>query len=220
MANTIIMDSESTDNDTPPSVTKLNTNGYTILAFTNIELRQLLKEELKAINIADEYVDKVTDNILIKLNDNPTLIGNFLNNKKEHIKDTKKNIKEIKKNTPKGKLVKSAKTPKQSKSTNDVAPDYSSLEYLSQLKLIDLKPILAELSKNRNDTKKYVNKKEIIEQIIQLSTTTSNEEDTNPENEEDTNPENEEDTNEHQPLLQMETKVSKSHTPKKVKSRA
>ena len=220
MANTIIMDSESTDNDTPPSVTKLNTNGYTILAFTNIELRQLLKEELKAINIADEYVDKVTDNILIKLNDNPTLIGNFLNNKKEHIKDTKKNIKEIKKNTPKGKLVKIAKTPKQSKSTNDVAPDYSSLEYLSQLKLIDLKPILAELSKNRNDTKKYVNKKEIIEQIIQLSTTTSNEEDTNPENEEDTNPENEEDTNEHQPLLQMETKVSKSHTPKKVKSRA
>ena len=121
MANTIIMDSESTDNDTPPSVTKLNTNGYTILAFTNIELRHLLKEELKAINIADEYVDKVTDNILIKLNDNPTLIGNFLNNKKEHIKDTKKNIKEIKKNTPKGKLVKIAKTPTQSKSTNDVS---------------------------------------------------------------------------------------------------
>jgi hypothetical protein len=218
MANTIIMDSESTDNDTPPSVTKLNTNGYTILAFTNIELRQLLKEELKAINIADEYVNNITNKILIKLNDNPTLIANFLNNKKEHIKDTKKNIKEIKKNTPKGKLVKIAKTPKQTKPTNDVAPDYSSLEYLSQLKLTDLKPILAELSKNRNDTKKFVNKKEIIEQIIELSTTTKLPlEETNVEQSSPPEDDNVSSPDEHQPLLQIEPK---SHTPKKVKSRA
>jgi hypothetical protein len=123
-------------------------------------------------------------------------------------------------------LVKIAKTPKQSKTTettNDIVPDYSSLQYLSQLKLIDLKPILTELSKNRNDTKKYVNKKEIIEQIIELSTTTKlplddNIVDSSSAIEDDVVASSEED--ETTTLLQIETKSPKSKTPKKVKSRA
>jgi hypothetical protein len=196
MANTVIMEETKEEMIEETKAVKINIMGYTIISFIDIEVREIMKHELGLLNIGHEYSEKIIDNLLINLTNNPVLMTEFINNKKENIKDTKKNIKEILKNTKKNQLVKTAKTPKQIKVVEEKAitkSDYSNSIYLNKLKLTELRPILNELSKNRNDINKYCKKKEMIELIIQLNNNLQTQTNTSEHNDD----ENQSDASEH-----------------------
>ena len=185
---------------------KLNIVGYTLISFIDNDIREILKDELSSITITSDkistsFIDKLTDNILIKLNNETNLIHNFLENKKEYIKETKKNIKDIKKKISKNELVKIAKTQKKIITSPPLIDssivDYSNNEYLTKLKLTDLKTILKELSKNRTNINQYGKKTEIIQRIIDLNNSSKTQQDDDDEQNDDEQNDDEQNDDEH-----------------------
>jgi hypothetical protein len=220
----------------------MNTAGFTILAFTDIEMRAILKEKLQGFNIPHKYIDDIMNDTIMELNNDPELLFNFTKNKAEHIKDTKKTIKELNKNSKKGQLVSKAKTPTKKRTTEKAEPspvtDYSNATELNRLNKVQLMVILKDLSKNRTDINKYAKKNEIIETIIELNATTNahhddnttdddddenhsdNDDDDNEGSNHDDDDDNNNDDDEQELVKVTGKKIAQHQTPKKVTRKA